>query len=89
MAKKDVFHVVVIRSTILPGTMQTSSFPRLEKHSGKKAGVGFGVCNNPEFLREGTAIYDFRNPPKTVIGETDKRSGDMVEAALCADCPAP
>jgi GDP-mannose 6-dehydrogenase len=88
LAKKDAFHVVVIRSTILPGTMQNIVIPRLEKHSGKKAGVGFGVCNNPEFLREGSAIYDFRNPPKTVIGETDARSGDMVQQ-LYAGLPGP
>jgi GDP-mannose 6-dehydrogenase len=79
LSKKETFHVVVIRSTILPGTMRKIVIPRLEIQSGKKAGVDFGVCNNPEFLREGTAIYDFRNPPKTVIGETDARSGAMVQ----------
>ena len=71
-------HVVVIRSTILPGTMRNVIIPILEEYSGKIAGEGFGVCNNPEFLREGTAVYDFYNPPKTVIGETDSQSGELV-----------
>jgi len=75
--KKD-FHVVVCRSTILPGSMRDVVIPTLEEYSGKEAGVDFGVCNNPEFLREGTAVYDFYNPPKTVIGETDSKSGDLL-----------
>lgn len=75
---KKEFHVVVCRSTILPGTMKNVVIPTLEEFAGKKAGVDFGVCNNPEFLREGTAVYDFYNPPKTVIGETDSRSGELL-----------
>jgi GDP-mannose 6-dehydrogenase len=50
----------------------------LEEFSGKRAGVDFGVCNNPEFLREGSAVRDFRSPPKTVIGESDQASGDIL-----------
>ena len=88
IAKKDDYFVVVIRSTILPGTMKGLIVPVLEEASGKKAGVDFGVCNNPEFLREGTAVYDYRNPPKTVIGELDERSGAML-AELYADLDAP
>jgi GDP-mannose 6-dehydrogenase len=78
LKKKNQFHVVVCRSTVLPGTMRGVVIPALEQYSGKKAGIDFGVCNNPEFLREGTAVYDFYHPPKTVIGQTDSRSGDMV-----------
>ncbi len=75
---KDEFHIVVARSTMLPGSMVNTVIPILEKSSGKIAGKDFGVCNNPEFLREGTAVYDFYNPPKTVIGESDKKSGDTL-----------
>ena len=85
---KDEYHVVVARSTMLPGSMRTTVIPTLEEYSGKRAGVDFGVCNNPEFLREGTAVYDYYNPPKTVIGETDARAGDLL-ASLYQDLDAP
>lgn len=81
-------HTVVIRSTILPGTMHKVVIPTLEEFSGKKAGIDFGVCNNPEFLREGSAVKDFRYPPKTVIGELDAASGEML-ATLYAKLEAP
>ena len=71
-------HTVVIRSTIVPGTMRKIVIPTLEEFSGKVAGKDFGVCSNPEFLREGSAVKDFRCPPKTVIGELDKASGDLL-----------
>ena len=85
---KSKRHTVVIRSTILPGTMRKIVIPTLEELSGKKAGVDFGVCNNPEFLREGSAVKDFRCPPKTVIGEIDKASGDIL-ATLYEKLDAP
>ncbi len=88
LAAKDTFHVIVMRSTMLPGTMHHTVIPALERYSGKSAGVDFGVCNNPEFLREGSAVFDYDNPPKTVIGETDERSGDLL-ASLYEQLDAP
>jgi GDP-mannose 6-dehydrogenase len=85
---KTARHTVVIRSTILPGTMHKVVIPTLEEFSGKKVGIDFGICNNPEFLREGSAVKDFRNPPKTVIGELDQASGDTL-AALYEKLDAP
>ncbi len=88
LRNKSSWHNVTIRSTILPGTMRNIIIPMLEESSAKKAGVDFGICNNPEFLREGTAVFDYRNPPKTVIGEVDTRSGDVL-AGLYAHLQAP
>ena len=65
---KAGYHVVVVRSTVLPGTTHTHVIPALEAASGKKYGEGFGVSVNPEFLREGTALKDFRQPPLTLVG---------------------
>jgi GDP-mannose 6-dehydrogenase len=75
---KTNYHTVVIRSTILPGTMHSVVIPLLEEFSGKMAGTDFGVCHNPEFLREGSAVRDFNSPPMTVIGELDRASGSLV-----------
>jgi GDP-mannose 6-dehydrogenase len=88
LKEKSEFHVVVARSTMLPGTMRDVVIPTLEQSSGMVAGKDFGVCNNPEFLREGSAVWDYRNPPKTVIGETDERSGDIL-ASLYHGLDAP
>lgn len=74
LKNKDAFHIVVTRSTILPGTTAEVITPELETASGKKAGRDFGVATNPEFLREGSAIQDFLNPPMTVLGVSDPRS---------------
>ncbi len=78
--KKNPYHTVVIRSTILPGTMRDVVVPTLEKASKMNAGKDFGLCNNPEFLREGTAVSDYHNPPKTVIGAIDERSAKPLKA---------
>jgi GDP-mannose 6-dehydrogenase len=80
--------VVVMRSTLLPGTMRELVIPTLEARSGKRAGIEFGVCINPEFLREGTAVNDYYHPPKTVIGELNQASGDLL-ASLYAGTPGP
>jgi GDP-mannose 6-dehydrogenase len=80
LAAKPGRHTVVFRSTMLPGTCLSLLVPILEKASGRTAGVDFGVAVNPEFLREGSSVKDFFDPPKTVIGETDPLAGDAVAA---------
>lgn len=77
LATKDSYHIVVARSTMLPGSTEGVVIPNLEQASGKKAGRDFGVCFNPEFLREGSSIKDFYEPPFTVIGS---ENGRVVEA---------
>ncbi len=74
LKEKSERHTIVIRSTMLPGTIEGTVVPTLEKFSGKKAGQDFGVCINPEFLREGTSIKDFYAPPFTLIGADDDRT---------------
>ena len=86
LKKKNADHVIVMRSTVLPGTTKNLVIPTLEKHSGKKMGEDFGVCFNPEFLREGTSVRDFYSPPKTVIGANDERAAAPVKA-LYKDLP--
>jgi GDP-mannose 6-dehydrogenase len=86
LATTDHHHTVVFRSTMLPGTCTELLIPILEKASGKTTGVDFGVAVNPEFLREGTSVRDFFEPPKTVIGEHDPASADLV-AAMYAGLP--
>lgn len=74
----DSAPIIVTRSTMLPGSMRGVVIPTLEAASGKLAGADFGVCINPEFMREGTAVYDYYNPPKVVIGELGKASGEVL-----------
>lgn len=81
-------HTVVIRSTVLPGTVKSVVAPLLEDTSGKRAGRDFGLAINPEFLRESTAIADYNAPPMTVIGEWDETSGDLL-AELYGELSAP
>ncbi|MDN3513889.1 MAG: nucleotide sugar dehydrogenase [Candidatus Brocadia sp.] len=79
LKKKDSYHAVVLRSTMLPGSTRGIVIPALEKFSGKKTGREFGVCFNPEFLREGTSVHDFYNPPKTVIGASDEKCAAILQ----------
>ena len=88
LRQRSVYHTVVVRSTVLPGTTRDFVIPLLEAASGKVAGEDFGVAVNPEFLREGTAIKDFKEPPFSVIGEFNAVSGESV-AALYSELPAP
>jgi len=78
LAAKDTHHTVVIRSTMLPGSIESVAQPALEKTSSKKAGKDFGVCVNPEFLREGTSVKDFYAPPFTLIGAGDEVTANTV-----------
>jgi GDP-mannose 6-dehydrogenase len=86
--KEHSGHTVVMRSTLLPGTMKDVVIPALEAASGLKAGEDFGLAINPEFLREGTAVYDYFHPPKTVIGEVGQGAGDVLEK-LYGHLPGP
>ncbi|MGH6930436.1 MAG: nucleotide sugar dehydrogenase [Dongiaceae bacterium] len=88
LRRKGRYHVVVVRSTMLPGTMRDIVRPALAEASGLEPGADFGLAVNPEFLREGTAVADFHTPPKTVIGGLDARSVDVV-AELYAGLDAP
>jgi GDP-mannose 6-dehydrogenase len=85
---KEDRHTVVIRSTMLPGTVEGLVVPTLEESSGKRAGVDFGVCINPEFLREGSSIKDFNAPPFTLIGADDEHTASLVRQ-LYAEIDAP
>jgi len=85
---KDGYHVVVVRSTVLPGTTHEVVIPAIERTSGKTYGTGFGVTVNPEFLREGTAIHDFRHPPLTLVGH-NYQSDATPTRALYAKVDAP
>ena len=87
LADHAEYHVVVVRSTMVPGSTEEVVIPVLEKMSGKLAGEGFGVCINPEFLREGSSVADFYNPPFTVVGSNDPTAAAAV-AALFSHLPA-
>ncbi|MFZ5433934.1 MAG: nucleotide sugar dehydrogenase [Calditrichota bacterium] len=88
LGKISHLHTVVIRSTLIPGTTRREVLPRLEKHSGKKEGQGFFLAYNPEFLREGTAIRDFYEPPKTVMGALRKETAEHA-AKIYETIPGP
>jgi UDPglucose 6-dehydrogenase len=80
LAKKNGYHLVVVKSTVVPGTTENVVKPALEKSSKKTCGVDFGLCMSPEFLRQGYALYDTLNPDRIVIGQYDQKSGDVLEA---------
>jgi len=78
LKNKNNYHVIAVKSTVLPGTTGDIILPIIEKYSGKKAGIDFGVAMNPEFLREGNAVYDFLNPDRIIIGSYDEKTKDIL-----------
>ncbi len=80
LKEKETYHVIIIKSTVVPGTTQNLVKPILEQKSNKKCGQDFGLCMNPEFLRQGSAFNDTLNADRVVIGSYDQRSGDSLEA---------
>ncbi len=85
---KNSYHSIVVRSTVLPGTLRNRILPILQREIGGEVGERFGLASNPEFMREGSAIADFYDPPKTVIGEFDEETADRL-ADLYSDLPGP
>ncbi len=82
LRSKGSYHVVIVRSTVLPGTLFREVLPVLEQESGKRVGIDIGLCINPEFLREASSLEDFYDPPFTLIGEFDERSGGVVSSMV-------
>ena len=80
LQRKDGYHVIVMTSTVLPGSMRFGLLPILEEKSGKLCGEGFGLCYNPEFIALGSVIHDFLNPDFYLLGQFDDRSGDMLNS---------
>jgi UDPglucose 6-dehydrogenase len=85
LRKKD-WHLVVLSSTVMPGSTDTVLKPALERASGKKAGEGFGLCYNPEFIALGSVVRDMLNPDMILIGESDERSGAILEELYTGVC---
>jgi len=79
LRKKESYHLIVVKSTVLPGTTEKIVKPIIESRSGKSCGAEFGLCMNPEFLREGSALHDTLHPDRIIIGEYDKKAGDILE----------
>jgi GDP-mannose 6-dehydrogenase len=88
LSSTNSFHVVVVRSTVLPGTVDNAVRPLLQQESGKEPEKDFGICMNPEFMRETTAIHDFYHSPFTIVGSCSDRAADRV-AALYSSVNAP
>ena len=90
LKRKSDFHIVVLTSTVTPGSTEKDILPVLEERSGKKCGVDFGLCYNPEFIALGNVISDLLNPDFILIGESDKKSGGILESFyknLCSNQP--
>jgi GDP-mannose 6-dehydrogenase len=85
LAKKDGYHLVILRCSVPPGTTADVVVPTIEAASGKRVGIDFGVCFSPEFLREGQAVADFRDPSKIVIAGTDHRAEQLARTVLAFD----
>jgi GDP-mannose 6-dehydrogenase len=78
LKRKSEFHTIVVRSTVQPGTVEQRIGPIVEETSGKRSGTDFGLCFQPEFLREGTSIRDYDNPPFTIVGSNSERSTQVL-----------
>lgn len=79
LAEKDGYHVVAMKSTVLPGQSQEELIPVLERASGKRCGEDFGYCYNPEFIALGSVVHNIFHPDLCLLGETDARAGDVIE----------
>lgn len=88
---KNGYHLIVLTSTVLPGSTRHGLLPTLQRESGKVCGRDFGLCYSPEFIALGSVIHDFLNPDFTLVGEFDERSGSQLEAcyAEILETPAP
>jgi UDPglucose 6-dehydrogenase len=84
LAAKDGYHLVVLASTVLPGSLRYRLIPLLEQGSGRVAGRDFGVCYSPQFIALGSVVHDFLNPDLILVGELDERSGALLEEAYRA-----
>lgn len=78
LRKKDLYHLVVLKSTVLPGSCDSHVIPTLEARSGKRCGDNFGFCYNPEFIALGSVIHNIFNPDLTLIGQSDPKAGDRL-----------
>lgn len=91
LKEKSDFHLVILTSTVTPGSTEGDLLPVLEKYSGRKCGVDFGLCYNPEFIALGSVIHDLLNPDFILIGESDSRSGEILESFyknICKNNPS-
>jgi UDPglucose 6-dehydrogenase len=86
LRRKNQWHLVCLCSTVMPGSTGGQLLPALEAHSGGKCGVDFGLCYNPEFIALGSVIHDMLNPDMILIGESDERSGGLLEKLYKGVC---